>query len=210
MIYRAVAISAALLCGVWLPVPAYAAPPSRIEVVNGTCDPSSHTAEGPLGADLTKRQSRFYCDSAAITFFDDYKGHVMVQFAQKESHHSPILGFAGRVEDDGIMMAVDHVYLAPGQATTVSVSGYWTAECDTRREWRLMAGSVLTAADIVANPDLKLLPWGSQRPEAVPLELKLFRQSGAARALPGAAGLHAMRKSRTAPRWLLPIVPKEI
>ena len=44
----------------------------------------------------------------------------MVQFAQKESHHSPILGFAGRVEDDGIMMSVDHVYLVQGQATTVS------------------------------------------------------------------------------------------
>jgi hypothetical protein len=45
---------------------------------------------------------------------------LTIQFAQKESHHSPILGFAGRVEDDGIMMPVDHVYLVPGQATTVS------------------------------------------------------------------------------------------
>ncbi len=118
--YRMIAISAALLGGVWLTVTAYAGPPNDIEVVNGICAASSHTAEGPLGADLTKRQSRFYCDSAAITFFDDYKGHVMVQFAQKKSNHSPILGFAGRVEDDGIMMVVDHVYLASGQATTVS------------------------------------------------------------------------------------------
>ena len=44
----------------------------------------------------------------------------MVQFVQKKSHHSPFLGFAGKVEDDGVIMPVDHVYLAPGQATTVS------------------------------------------------------------------------------------------
>ena len=47
-------------------------------------------------------------------------GHVMIQFPQKEAHHTPILGFAGKVEDDGIMMALDHVYLTEGQATTVS------------------------------------------------------------------------------------------
>jgi len=120
MIYRGAALSAVLVGGTWLSFPAYAAGPSNVQVVNGTCDSSSHTAEGPLGVDLTKRQSRFYCDSAVVTLFDDYKGHVMIQFAQKESHHSPILGFAGRVEDDGIMMPVEHVYLAQGQATTVS------------------------------------------------------------------------------------------
>lgn len=80
-----------------LPVSGRAAQPSDIQIVNGTCDPSSHIAEGPLGADLTKRQSRFYCNSAVITFFDDYKGHVMIQFAQKESHHGPILSFSGKV-----------------------------------------------------------------------------------------------------------------
>jgi hypothetical protein len=92
----------------------------RMQIVNGSCDPSSHTAEGPLGADLTKRRSRFFCDSAVIMFFDDYKGHVMIQFVQKEAHHAPILGFAGKVDDDGIMVALDHVYLTPGQPTTVS------------------------------------------------------------------------------------------
>lgn len=71
--------------------------------VNGICK-DAHTAEGPIGSDLTKRQSKFYCDSAVITFFDDYKGHMMVQFTQKQANHSPILGFAGRVEDDGVMM----------------------------------------------------------------------------------------------------------
>jgi hypothetical protein len=53
-------------------------------------------------------------------FFHDYKGHVLINFLQKESHHGQILGFAGRVEENGIMMSVDHVYLTVGQATTVS------------------------------------------------------------------------------------------
>jgi hypothetical protein len=97
-----------------------AAPPRDVQFLTGTCEPSSHTAEGPLGSDLTKRQSRFFCDSAVIAFFDDYKGHVMIQFVQKQAHHTPILGFAGKVEDDGIIMKIDHVYLKEGQATTVS------------------------------------------------------------------------------------------
>jgi hypothetical protein len=111
---------AAVAVGVCLPLSGQSAQPSDIQIVNGACDPSSHTAEGPSGSDLTKRQSRFYCNSAVITFFDDYKGHVMIQFAEKESHHGPILGFSGKVEDDGIMMSVNRVYLTAGTATTVS------------------------------------------------------------------------------------------
>jgi len=94
--------------------------PKDIDVVTGSCEPSSHIAEGPIGADLTKRQSKFFCNSAAIMFFPDYKGHVMIQFAQKEAHHRSILGFSGRLEPDGIMMQIEHVYLEQGKATTAS------------------------------------------------------------------------------------------
>lgn len=97
--------------------------PSDIDVVNGVCEPTSHTAEGQIGEDLTKRQSRFFCDTAAITFFPDYKGHVMIQFAQKASHHGPIIGFSGRLEPDGIMMQVEHVYLAQGAPPTTASDG---------------------------------------------------------------------------------------
>jgi hypothetical protein len=45
----------------------------------------------------------------------------MLHFAQKEAHQTPILGFAGRLENDGIMMQVEHVYFESGQPTTVSV-----------------------------------------------------------------------------------------
>lgn len=87
-------------------------------IINGTCGPLSHTAEGPLGDDLTNRRSRFYCDTAIIVVL--HNGHAIIQFTQKKSHHSPILGFAGKIENDGIMMPVDRVYLAAGQPTTVS------------------------------------------------------------------------------------------
>jgi hypothetical protein len=119
-ICRVIAIIAALQGSVWFLVSAHAGPPPGLEVVKGTCRPSSHTAEGPLGADLTKRQSRFYCNSAVITFFDDYNGHVMIQFTEKESHNSPILGFAGKVENGGIIMDVNHIYFLRGKPTTAS------------------------------------------------------------------------------------------
>ena len=124
MIHRVAILSTILLAGIGFTIPAYAGV-SNIQVVNGTCSSSSNTAEGPLGSDLAKRESRFYCDTAAITFFDDYEGHVLINFSQKESHHSPILGFAGRIEthqleDGGRMMQVSNVYLGTGEATTVS------------------------------------------------------------------------------------------
>jgi hypothetical protein len=46
--------------------------PSRSEemtdmrAVDGRCEASSHIAEGPIGADLTKRQSRFFCNTTAV------------------------------------------------------------------------------------------------------------------------------------------------
>ena len=92
----------------------------HLQFVKGTCNASSHTSEGPLGADLTKQQSRFFCDTAVITFFDNHQSHVMINFLEKQANHAPTLGFAGQVENDGIMMPVDHVYLERGKATPVS------------------------------------------------------------------------------------------
>ena len=94
--------------------------PNDIDVVIGNCQPTSHVAEGPIGTDLTKRQSRFFCNSASITFFPNYKGHVMVQFAQKESNHGPMLGFSGKMDADGIIMDVERVYLTQGTPMPVS------------------------------------------------------------------------------------------
>jgi hypothetical protein len=119
MIYRTAILSGLLLTTVGHVASAQTAGMDS-QIVAGTCDASSHTAEGPIDSDLTKRRSQFFCDTAIITFLEDYKGHVMVQFMQKESHHSPILGFAGRTDEDGIFMQVDSVYLSPGESTTVS------------------------------------------------------------------------------------------
>lgn len=91
-----------------------------VRTLKGSCDASSHTSEGALGADLTKLQSRFLCDSAVVAFLDDHNSHIMIQFSEKEANHSPILGFAGQMESDGIIMQVANVYLEPGKATPVS------------------------------------------------------------------------------------------
>ena len=44
----------------------------------------------------------------------------MVQFAQRESHHDPILGFAGRLDSAGVTLSVDRAYLRNGQSTAVN------------------------------------------------------------------------------------------
>ncbi|MBV8505512.1 MAG: hypothetical protein JOZ11_06865 [Alphaproteobacteria bacterium] len=98
----------------------HAANQNNTELLSGICAPASHTAEGRIGDDLTNRQSRFYCDAAVITFFDPVSRHLMVQFAQKASHHSEILGFAGFLDRDGIMMRLEHVYFSAGHPITVS------------------------------------------------------------------------------------------
>jgi hypothetical protein len=71
------------------------AQPSDMRSVDGTCGPNSHVAEGKIGEDLTKRQSRFFCDVAAFTRFADNPNHVMIQFTERRSHHVSILGFGG-------------------------------------------------------------------------------------------------------------------
>ena len=115
-IIRLAAAGAALLITAPAGVHAQA---NRPEVVSGTCNPISHTAEGKIGADLKKHRSQFYCDAAVITALGDYRGHMLVQFSEKESHHAPPLGFAGRMEPKDIMQ-VERVYLQPGVPMTVS------------------------------------------------------------------------------------------
>ena len=84
---------------------------SDIQVVKGECESQSHIAEGNIGENLTKRRSRFYCDSAVISFFDPKKEHIMVQFAESKSHNNNQLGFSGLMEADGQIMDVKTVYL---------------------------------------------------------------------------------------------------
>ena len=97
--------------------------PEDREVMSGSCIATSHTAEGRLGSDLTKRQSRYFCDTAAITFFPDAPNHIMISFAERRSHSKVILAFAGWLDADGIMVRVDRAYFDSGVATPVDDSG---------------------------------------------------------------------------------------
>lgn len=89
---------------------------NNLKVHTGQCDPVSHTAEGPDGSDLRKRQSRFYCDSNVTSQIGDDSGHVMLVFSNKRGEHSQILGFAGYLNNSGVVR-VDRIYFEPGVPT---------------------------------------------------------------------------------------------
>ena len=91
-----------------------------IQIVKGSCAEQSHIAEGHIGEDLTKRQSRFYCDSAAITFFNDNPNHILIQFANTAALHSLPIGFAGLMQENGEILDVQNVYLEGGKPTHVT------------------------------------------------------------------------------------------
>lgn len=91
-------------------------------IVKGQCTPESHIAEGAIGEDLTKRQSRFFCDAAVVTYFSDNPKHVMIQFAESKSTHARQIGYAGMMDDVQIVN-VGKVYLESGKPSTV-VEGY--------------------------------------------------------------------------------------
>jgi hypothetical protein len=87
-------------------------------LVKGKCAPQSYIAEGAISEDLTKRQSRFFCDSAVVTSFSDNPRHVMVQFAEFKSTLVRILAYAGMMDNPEIM-TVSKVYLEPGKSSPV-------------------------------------------------------------------------------------------
>lgn len=87
------------------------------------CDRTSHIAEGQIGSDLTKRQSRFYCDAMMLATFGPSKNHTLVQFTEKEAHHGQIIGYAGMMVPGQNILIVDHVYLTQNEQTPVT-EGY--------------------------------------------------------------------------------------
>ena len=103
-------------------IPVFSGNISDIQVIEGKCAGQSHIAEGPVGGDLTKGQSRFFCDTAILAFFDDSGRHVMVSFVEKDGHDDWSVGFAGMMDDDGQIMSVHHVYL--GQDVHTVREGY--------------------------------------------------------------------------------------
>jgi hypothetical protein len=99
--------------------PATAATVSEPQLLKGQCEPSSHVAEGRIGDDLTKKQSRFFCDAAVIVSFGDDPKHRMIQFVDSQSSHARALAFAGFLRD-AKLMDVRNVYLETGRASAVA------------------------------------------------------------------------------------------
>lgn len=111
----------ALLVAYAQPVGAQERTPAGAEpdFVRGHCIAQSHVAEGELGTDLTKRQSRVFCDTAVIVFFAQQPGHVLLEFSERRSNSTAPIGFGGELEKDGINMTVRTLHLPAVAATPV-------------------------------------------------------------------------------------------
>lgn len=83
----------------------------EMRTLKGKCTKESHIAEGEFGTDLTKRQSRFFCDSAVVAFFDKSRQHLLIQFMETKSETTSIVGFGGFLQAEGKAMNVSRVYL---------------------------------------------------------------------------------------------------
>jgi hypothetical protein len=71
--------------------------PSFSEIVSGQCDPISHIAEGASGEDLSKHESRVFCDVAVVGVFKDDPKHVLVRFVDSKS--DAVIVYAGMMKD---------------------------------------------------------------------------------------------------------------
>lgn len=110
---------AMLLAVLWIVSASSNAVANDTTIVRGQCAPESHIAEGAIGEDLSKRQSRFFCDSAVVTLFSDNARHVLINFAESKSVHARQIGYAGMMEDQEIL-DVRSVYLEGDSATPVT------------------------------------------------------------------------------------------
>jgi len=81
--------------------------------LEGVCDEQSHIAEGWQTEDLTKRQSRFFCDSAIMINPNNDPSRLLVTFTEKQSETSQSIGFAGHFGDKD-MIQVERIYLGGG------------------------------------------------------------------------------------------------
>ncbi len=79
-------------------------------IIKGECGPESHIADGRIGEDPSKKESRFFCNSAVIITFSDDPKHRLIEFVQSKSEHAPQIGYGGLMED-AEMMTVRNIYL---------------------------------------------------------------------------------------------------
>lgn len=86
-------------------------PDNRTKIVAGACVSESHTSEGPIGSELSKRTTPYYCDRAMVTEYRD--GRIMFQTATSGTTPADVIGFAGPLRPDRV--DVNRIYL-PGRS----------------------------------------------------------------------------------------------
>lgn len=88
------------------------------EMMKGRCTPKSHVAEGRIGEDLTKRQSRFFCDTVMVVP-NQSEGSILITFLEAGSPARPQIAFAGAMPEPQ-MVQVQRLYLEPGKPSAVT------------------------------------------------------------------------------------------
>ena len=123
--------------------------PTDVAIVHGACQPQSALTEGG-------QKTRFGCDNAVFAFYDMQNSHVMIQFAKKGDDQARILAFAGTMENDGVTLDVDRIYLQPGKpqpAEKASCKLSFTPPHITAIACHGQVSQGVQAADVVFKPD---------------------------------------------------------
>ena len=148
---RAIALLTILLLSAERSVGAQIPP---FKVVNGQCSAKSHIARGPVGADLTKLQTPYSCDSVVISETQS-TGSAMFQFADR--HSAKPVGFAGHF-DTPYLMKVERVYLAPGQAVAPN-DGYCRLWDGDRHPGTISHFTIVLCAAQIDEGNTRIVPF---------------------------------------------------
>ncbi len=100
-----------------------AMPGGDSQLVKGACTPKSHTASGGLKEDIRGKHTAFLCDSVIVTFLDNQRKHVLVQFTLQNSRSARVIGFEGVVEGGEGVFRVRQMFLERGKTFAADDGG---------------------------------------------------------------------------------------
>ena len=81
----------------------------------GQCMPTSHIAQGKKTEDLSKLESRYFCDQAIVGSEDGSDDHVRITFKKDGQNISPVIAVIG-VKKDGDMIHLRDILMGSQRA----------------------------------------------------------------------------------------------
>jgi hypothetical protein len=82
---------------------------------NGQCGVNSHIAQGRKSEDLSKLESRYFCDQAIVGSEDGTDDHVRITFKKDGQTISPVIAVIG-VKKDGDMIHLRDILMGSQRA----------------------------------------------------------------------------------------------